>query len=115
MMAGNCAFANQAATNAEQAACMVTSLNNLANTAIQKNDMVEKLVAANKRLAKALVNANAVGRDRVSSNKLRLDRQLRRTRHPCGNISNKRNKLGVARLGMTMWEMREAGAEVSKQ
>ena len=58
----------------------------------------------------------AVVSNRVSSNKLRLDRQLRRTRHPCGNISNKRkNKLGVARLGTTTWEMREAGTEVSKQ
>jgi hypothetical protein len=46
---------------------------------------------------------------------LRLDRQLVRTRHPCGNISNKRNKLGVARLGTTMWQMGEAGVEVSKQ
>jgi hypothetical protein len=43
---------------------------------------------------------------RVSSNKLRLDRQLGRTRHPCGNISDKCNKLGVARLGTTTckWE-----------
>jgi hypothetical protein len=56
-----------------------------------------------------------VGHNRVSSNKLRLGRQLGRTRHPHGNISNKRNKLGVAKLGMKTWEMREAGAEVSKQ
>jgi hypothetical protein len=59
MIAGNCAFAYQAATKAKQAACMVTSLNNLANAAIQKHNTVEKLVAANERLAKALANANA--------------------------------------------------------
>ncbi len=35
------------------------SLNNLTNVAIQKNDTVEKLVAASKCLAKALANANA--------------------------------------------------------
>jgi hypothetical protein len=56
-----------------------------------------------------------VGHNRVSSNKLRLDRQLGKTRHPCGNISNKHNKLGVARLGMTTWQMGGAGAEESKQ
>ncbi len=56
-----------------------------------------------------------VGHNGVSSYKLWLDRQLGRTRHPRGNISNKHNKLGVARLGTTMCEMREAGAEVSKQ
>jgi hypothetical protein len=60
-------------------------------------------------------NNTYVGHNRVSSNKLRLDRQLGRTRHPRGNISNKCNKLGVARLGMTTWKMREARAEVSKQ
>jgi hypothetical protein len=58
MMAGNRAFANQAANDAKQAAHMVTSLDNLANTVIQKNDTVEKLVMANKRLAKALADAN---------------------------------------------------------
>ncbi len=56
-----------------------------------------------------------VGHNRVSSNKLRLDRQLGRMRHPRGNISNKHNKLGVARLGTKTWQMGEAGAEVSKQ
>ncbi len=56
-----------------------------------------------------------VGHNRVSSNKLRLDRRLGRTRHPRGNIINKHNKLGVARLGTTTWEMRKAGAEASKQ
>jgi hypothetical protein len=59
MTAGKQAFANQAITDAEQAARMVTSLNNLANAAIQKNDTIEKLVAANERLAKALADANA--------------------------------------------------------
>ncbi len=34
------------------------SLNNLANAAIQKNDTVEKLAAANEHLAKAFANAN---------------------------------------------------------
>ncbi len=56
-----------------------------------------------------------VGHNRVSSNKLRLDRQLKRMRHPCGVISNKRNKLRIARLGTTTWQIGEAGAEVSKQ
>jgi hypothetical protein len=59
MTTSNRAFAYQAATEAEQAARMVTSLDNLANAAIQKNNTVEKLVTANKRLAKALANANA--------------------------------------------------------
>ncbi len=38
---------------------MAKSLDNLANATIQKNDTVEKLVTANKKLAKALANANA--------------------------------------------------------
>jgi hypothetical protein len=59
MTASDCSFAYQAATKAKQAARMVTSLNNLANAAIQKTDTIEKLVAANKCLAKALANANA--------------------------------------------------------
>jgi hypothetical protein len=59
MIANNSAFANQAANDAEQAAMMAKSLNNLANAAIQKNNTVEKLVTANKKLAKALANANA--------------------------------------------------------
>ena len=53
------AFANQAAAEAEQAAMMARSLDNLANAALQKNDTVEHLVRANKRLAKALADANA--------------------------------------------------------
>ena len=40
---------NQAA-EIEQAQQMVTSLDNLANAAVQKNDTVEKLVVANKQL-----------------------------------------------------------------
>jgi hypothetical protein len=52
-------FVNQATANAEQAAMMACSLDNLANVAIQKNDTVEKLVVANKHLAKALADANA--------------------------------------------------------
>jgi hypothetical protein len=60
MIANNNAFTNQAATNAEQAAMMAKSLDNLANAAIQKNDTVEKLVTANAKLAKALANANAI-------------------------------------------------------
>ena len=59
MTAGDRAFANQAATDAEQAERMVSSLDNLANAAIQKNDTVDKLVAANERLAKALADANS--------------------------------------------------------
>ncbi len=59
MTAGNRALAYQAATEAEQAARMVTSLDNLANAAIEKNDTVEKLVATNKCLAKALADTNA--------------------------------------------------------
>jgi hypothetical protein len=59
MTAGERAFANQAATNAKHATRMVTSLDNLANAAIQKNDTIEKLVAANECLAKALADANA--------------------------------------------------------
>ncbi len=52
-------FANQAATKAKQAAMMGRSLDNLANTALQKNNTVEQLVSANKYLAKDLANANA--------------------------------------------------------
>jgi hypothetical protein len=48
MIANNSAFANQAATEAKQAAMMAKSLDNLANATIQKNDTVEKLVTANK-------------------------------------------------------------------
>jgi hypothetical protein len=59
MTVGDQAFANQAATNAEQIACMVKSLDNLANVAIQKNITVEKLVVVNKRLVKALADVNA--------------------------------------------------------
>ncbi len=59
MTVGDRAFEHQAATEAEQAARMVTSLDNLANAAIQKNDTVDKLVAANERLAKALADANS--------------------------------------------------------
>jgi hypothetical protein len=59
MIPNDNAFANQAATNAEQAAMMAKSLDNLAHAAIQKNDTVEKLVTANAKLAKALANANA--------------------------------------------------------
>jgi hypothetical protein len=42
MTAGNLAFAHQAATKAEQAAHMVTSLNNLSNVAIQKKTTLSK-------------------------------------------------------------------------
>jgi hypothetical protein len=59
IIANNSAYANQAATNAQQTAMMAKSLDNLANAAIQKNDTVEKLVTANAKLAKALANANA--------------------------------------------------------
>jgi hypothetical protein len=59
MTSNDGAFANQAAAEAKQAAMMARSLDNLANAALQKNDTVEHLVRANKRLAKALVDANA--------------------------------------------------------
>ncbi len=59
MMAGDRAFGNQAATDAEQAKRMASSLDNLANAAIQKNDTVDKLVAANECLAKALADSNS--------------------------------------------------------
>jgi hypothetical protein len=59
MIANNSAFANQAATDAKQAAMMDKSLDNLAIAAIQKNDTVEKLFTANPKLMKALANANA--------------------------------------------------------
>ncbi len=53
------AFANQAAAEAEQAAKMARSLDNLANAALQKNNTVEHLVSANECLAIALADANA--------------------------------------------------------
>jgi hypothetical protein len=59
MIANNSTFANQAATDTEQATMMAKSLDNLANAAIQKNNTTEKLVTANKKLAKALADANA--------------------------------------------------------
>jgi hypothetical protein len=60
MTPGDRAFANQAITNnKEQVARMVTSLDNLANAAIQKNNTVDKLVATNECLTKALMDANA--------------------------------------------------------
>jgi hypothetical protein len=59
MIANNSTFANQAATNAEQANMMAKSLDNLANATIQKNEAVEKLITANKKLTKVLANANA--------------------------------------------------------
>jgi hypothetical protein len=58
MITNDSAFANQAATEAEQAAMMAKSLDNLANAAIQKNDTMEKLVTANKKLTKALALAD---------------------------------------------------------
>jgi hypothetical protein len=59
MIANNSAFANQAATEARQAAMMAKSLDNLANAAIQKNNTVEKLITAYEKLAKALADTNA--------------------------------------------------------
>lgn len=53
------AFANQAAAKVEQAAMMAHSLNNHANTTLQKNDTVERFVSANECLAKALADLNA--------------------------------------------------------
>jgi hypothetical protein len=59
MIMNNSAFANQTATEAEQAAMMAKSLDNLANATIQKNHTMEKLVTANKKITKALPDANA--------------------------------------------------------
>jgi hypothetical protein len=59
MIANNSTFANQAATNAKQAAVMAKSLDNLANAAIQKNNTVEKPITANAKLAKALTDTSA--------------------------------------------------------
>jgi hypothetical protein len=59
MITNDSAFANQATTKAWQAAMMAKSLDNLANATIQKNNTVEKLVTANKKLAKALASASA--------------------------------------------------------
>jgi hypothetical protein len=59
MTTNNSAFANQVATNTEQATMMAKSLDNLANATIQKNDIVEKLVTANAKLMKAHADANA--------------------------------------------------------
>ncbi len=52
MIANTSIFANQAATDAEQAAMMATSLDNLANVAIQKNNTIEKLITANQKRQK---------------------------------------------------------------
>jgi hypothetical protein len=59
MTAGNRTFANQAITDDKQATRMVTLLDNMANAAIQKNNTVDKLVAASERLTKAFMDANA--------------------------------------------------------
>jgi hypothetical protein len=53
MTANNSAFANQAVAKAEQAAMMARLLDNLANTAPQKNDTVAELVTANKKGCKS--------------------------------------------------------------
>ncbi len=42
--------ANAAVNNAQWSSQMITSLDNLANTAVQKNDTVKQLVIANKQL-----------------------------------------------------------------
>jgi hypothetical protein len=59
MTAGNHAFTNQTITDDKQAARMVTLLDNLANAAIKKNHNIDKLVNANKHLAKVLADTNA--------------------------------------------------------
>jgi hypothetical protein len=58
MIVNDSAFANQAVTDTKQATMMAKSLDNLANATIQKNHTMEKLVTANKKLTKALANAN---------------------------------------------------------
>jgi hypothetical protein len=60
MTTNNTAFANHTAAEAAQASMMAKSLDSLANATIQKNDTMEKLVTANKKLAKSLANANRV-------------------------------------------------------
>ena len=46
------------ATSTDLGGNMITALDNLANTAVQKNDMVEMLVIANKALTDSLVVRN---------------------------------------------------------
>jgi hypothetical protein len=56
MTFGNSAFANQAAAQEfVQADKMAASLDNLANTSIQKSNTIDKLVAANQQQAKIIV------------------------------------------------------------
>ncbi len=55
MISGDLAFANQAdAQEIVQAETMAASLNNLANTSIQKNITIDKLVTANQQQAKII-------------------------------------------------------------
>jgi hypothetical protein len=57
MASGNLAFANQAATQEiVQAEKMVALLDNLANTSIQKNDSIDRLVATNQQQAEIIAD-----------------------------------------------------------
>jgi hypothetical protein len=57
MTSGNPAFANQvAAQEIVQAEKMTALLDNLVNASIQKNDMIDKLVATNQQQAKITAN-----------------------------------------------------------
>jgi hypothetical protein len=56
MTAGGIAFGANQAAKLKQAQQMASSLNNLANTTIQKNTIIENLVATNPMLTKAIAN-----------------------------------------------------------
>jgi hypothetical protein len=53
MMAGDTAFGANQAAKLKQVQQMASSLDNLANTTIQKNTIIENLVATNATLTKA--------------------------------------------------------------
>jgi hypothetical protein len=60
MTYGSLAFANQAAAQEiVQAEKMATLLDNLANTSIQKNNTIDKLVETNQQQAKKITNLTA--------------------------------------------------------
>jgi hypothetical protein len=54
MTAGDTAFGTNQAAKLEQAQQRTSSLNNMANATIQKNTTIEKLVATNATLSKAI-------------------------------------------------------------
>jgi hypothetical protein len=56
MTSGDSAFANQAAAQEIVQAEKMAALDNLANASIQKNNTIDKLVAANQQQAKNFAN-----------------------------------------------------------